>query len=317
MSRPWQTPGILSAQLRQLLPSVKHFKTISGLVCSPPVPDLSFQYNPWSEPHLRLIAWCLTSPLSLFCSQFPVSLYIPYLVVFSPDLVYFPRTWFIFPGPGLILSPALPCSAVRLFTCHRKYSTLVRCTISTWYSEPRSLQSEINFVTIPDPLCLFPSVWSEPTQGINAPLLVIESNRPLNPDRTYIHSSLCPYLWSLLFSPHLSRLNRTSYRSRPRPNRSPLTDRWCWAIMYITIGVIGIPSKTTINYITRYYCMTFINLEGLLSSCYLNFTLINMAIWDTVAEVAALIKTTLNYITRYYGVEYDSIKAWLHRLQIS
>ena len=184
LSWPWQTPGILSAQLWQLLPSVKHFKTNSGLVHSPPVPDLSFRYDPWSEPHLSLIAWRLTLPLSLFCSQFPMSLYIPYLVVFSLDLVYFPWNWFIFPGPGLILSLALPCSAIRLFTCHRKYLTLVCCTISTLYSEPRSLQSEINFVTTPNPLCLFSSVWSEPTQGINGPLLVIESNRPLNPDRT-------------------------------------------------------------------------------------------------------------------------------------
>ena len=155
LSRPWQTLGILSAQLRQLLPLVKHFKTSSGLVCSPPVLDLSFWYDPWSEPHLSLIAWHSTLPLSLFCSQFPVSLYIPYLVVFSLDLVYFPWTWFIFPRPGLILSLALPCSTVRLFTCHRKDSTLVHCTISTLYSEPCSLQSEINFVTTPNPLSLF------------------------------------------------------------------------------------------------------------------------------------------------------------------
>ena len=155
-------------------------------------PRLVFSVWPLIWACLRLIAWRSTSPLSLFCSQFPMSLYIPYLVVFSPDLVYFPRTWFIFPRPGLILSPALPCSAIRLFTCHHKYSTLVHCTISTLYSEPRSLQSEINFVTTPNPLCLSSSVWSEPTQEINAPLLVIESNQLLNLDRTYIRSSLCP-----------------------------------------------------------------------------------------------------------------------------
>jgi len=48
--------------------------------------------------------------------------------------------------------------------------------------------------------------------------------------------------------------------------------------MYITIGVIGVPPKTTINYMIRYYCMTFINLAGLLSSCYLSFMLRNMTI---------------------------------------
>ena len=129
-------------------------------------PRLVFQYDTWSEPCLSLIAWCSTSPLSLFCSQFPVSLYIPYLVVFSPDLVYFPWTWFIFPGPGLIISPALLCSAIRMFTCHRKYSTLVHCFISTLYSELHGLQSEINFVTTchdhDTRSTLYHSVWSCP-----------------------------------------------------------------------------------------------------------------------------------------------------------
>ena len=49
-------------------------------------------------------------------------------------LYHFLQTWFIlhgpdfiFTGPDLVLTPVIPCPPFRMFTCHRKYLTLV-CT---------------------------------------------------------------------------------------------------------------------------------------------------------------------------------------------
>jgi len=81
----------------------------------------------------------LTTTLGLVCIQSlphlavnPAWSWVLRVLVISPALCYFHRTWFIFPGPDfifirpdLVLSPVVPCPPFRLFTCHRKYSTLV------------------------------------------------------------------------------------------------------------------------------------------------------------------------------------------------
>jgi len=106
----------------------------------------------------------VTSPLRQPCSTVssPCPIYIIYLVVFSLDLTYFHWTW---PSPNSGCS----LSTFRMFTCRRKYSTLVLHSISTLYS--------ILYISVWNQLSLYScslsafvsiSIWPEPTQGINA-----------------------------------------------------------------------------------------------------------------------------------------------------
>jgi len=81
----------------------------------------------------------LTTTLGLVCIQSlphlavnPAWSWVLRVLVISPALYYFHWTWFILPRPDfifirpdLVLSPVIPCLPLRLFTCHRKYSTLV------------------------------------------------------------------------------------------------------------------------------------------------------------------------------------------------
>ena len=107
-SRPYPVTPVAS-QLYSSTPVAHH------LLRSQSRSYTSVKYNPWSNPDS-----VLTTPHRLPC-----------LVVSSPctcyilHLVPFHRTWFILPGPDLVSTPVVPCPPFRLFTCHRKYLSLV------------------------------------------------------------------------------------------------------------------------------------------------------------------------------------------------
>jgi len=58
----------------------------------------------------------------LHLTVYPALMWVLRVPVISFALYCFHRTWFILPGPDLVLSPVIPCLLFRLFTCHCKYS---------------------------------------------------------------------------------------------------------------------------------------------------------------------------------------------------
>jgi len=83
---------------------------------------LSVKYDPWSMLYLFV-----TTPRRSPCLDVssPWTRYILYLVAFSLDLIYFIWSWLYFHRTWPSPNSSRPLSANRLFTCHRKYSTLV------------------------------------------------------------------------------------------------------------------------------------------------------------------------------------------------
>jgi len=61
----------------------------------------------------------------LHLTVYPALTWVLRVPVISFTLYHFHRTWFILPEPDLVPTPVVPCPPFRLFTCHRKYSSLV------------------------------------------------------------------------------------------------------------------------------------------------------------------------------------------------
>jgi len=74
---------------------------------------------------LRMTLGLIPTQSLLHLAIYPALMWVLRVLDISPTLYHFHRTWFILPGPDLVLCPVIPCPPFRLFTCHRKYSSLV------------------------------------------------------------------------------------------------------------------------------------------------------------------------------------------------
>jgi len=82
-------------------------------------------------PPLSMTLGLVPTQSLLHLTVYPALTWVLRVPVISTTLYHFHQTWFILlgpdfilPRPDLVLSPVIPCPLFRLFTCHRKYSSL-------------------------------------------------------------------------------------------------------------------------------------------------------------------------------------------------